>query len=360
MRILFVGDIALGDHPKAVGFGFYSKYMDGIPALKSRSLFPHNIKADLIFGNLEFSLADEEIKGRLLPELYCRGIKSYGPFLKEAGFSVLNLANNHQYQHGEMHFKNTIKILNSNGIQVCGLPDDFSTESIINVGRKSLSFLGWSDRPRQDFTEPPRYNEFDEKNSYKEIERLSKLVDHVCVSIHWGEEFVEIPNDRERAIAHNMIDHGAAVVIGHHPHVIREIEAYNGGIIAYSLGNFIGDMIWNKKTRESGCLCVELDKEGVTGHIFYPAIIGNDYFPHYLSNEHSSRFMRDKNAEYHILYSVVTRRSYEYLSKREMRRHQWLTIAFLLKNLYKYKPSHVFEMLYHAIISRIKILKDMV
>jgi len=285
MKLLFVGDIALGDHPKAVGFGFYSKYKDGIPGQMAEQLYPHGIRADLIFGNLEFGLADEEIHGHSIHEVYCRGMKRYVTFLREAGFSVLNMANNHQYQHGKKHFADTIDNLKSGGIRVCGTPDDFSAENILKVAGQSVAFLGWSERPRQDFSETSLYNEFDEETAYLDIERMSKMVDLLCVSIHWGEEFVGIMNERERTIARNMIDHGSSIVIGHHPHVIREVESYHGGIIAYSLGNFICDMIWNNKTKESGFLCVEIEGDKVLGHSFHPAIIGNDYFPHYLPSE---------------------------------------------------------------------------
>ncbi len=352
MKILFVGDIALGDHPKAVGFGFFSKYKEGISDQVAEHLFPHEISADIIFGNLEFGLSDEEIHGNSIHEVYCRGVKRFTPFLRKAGFSVLNMANNHQYQYGRKPFINTKDNLKSYGIHVCGTSDDFLTENILMVGGQSVAFLGWSDRPRQYFSETPFYNEFDVETSLYEIDRMSKFVDIICVSIHWGEEFVGIPNERERTIARNMIDNGATIVVGHHPHVIREVESYHDGIIAYSLGNFICDMIWNNKTKESGCLCVEVEGSRVLRHLFYPAIIGDDYFPHYFTKEQSIKFLQLKKEEYNKLNKLVTRRSYEYLSRHEMKRHQLFTMGFFLRNMHRYKIRFICDMLSHAIKSR--------
>ena len=63
--------------------------------------------------------------------------------------------------------------------------------------------------------------------------------DVVIVSLHWGEEGSEEPNDLQRELGHMAVDLGADLVIGHHPHVLQEVEVYNGVPIAYSLGNFV-------------------------------------------------------------------------------------------------------------------------
>ena len=60
----------------------------------------------------------------------------------------------------------------------------------------------------------------------------------IIVSIHWGEERVDKPNDTQIQLAHSAIDSGADLVIGHHPHILQGIEKYNGKYILYSLGNF--------------------------------------------------------------------------------------------------------------------------
>ena len=167
MKLLFVGDVALGDHPKAVGFGFFSKYQKSIPVNISKNIFPSEIKADLIFGNLEFSLADDIIKGDKITDVYCKGLKEYAIFLKDAGFSIFNMANNHQYQHGTKRFNDTINNLKCKGLKVCGIPKDFNNGNIQVIDGISVVFLGWSNRPRQDFQEFPLYNELQSEKAYQ-------------------------------------------------------------------------------------------------------------------------------------------------------------------------------------------------
>jgi hypothetical protein len=76
-----------------------------------------------------------------------------------------------------------------------------------------------------------------------------------------GEEYVSTPSEAEVALAHEVIDAGAAMILGHHPHVARPIELRRDAIIAYSLGNFISDMVWYPPLRESVLLTIELGDE---------------------------------------------------------------------------------------------------
>ena len=74
MRCIFVGDVALGDHPKSVGFGFYSRYRNGSPAAKAGALLPPGWEHDILFGNLEFSLGTENPAEVHPSRRNCRGI----------------------------------------------------------------------------------------------------------------------------------------------------------------------------------------------------------------------------------------------------------------------------------------------
>jgi poly-gamma-glutamate synthesis protein (capsule biosynthesis protein) len=65
--------------------------------------------------------------------------------------------------------------------------------------------------------------------------------DFVVVSVHWGTEFEAHPAPGQIEAAHLLVDAGADLVLGHHPHVLQDIERYHGGVIAYSLGNFVFD-----------------------------------------------------------------------------------------------------------------------
>ena len=350
MKCFFVGDVALGDHPKSVGFGFYSHYKQGIPFSKAPTLFPHEIEADIIFGNLEFNIGAESLSGNDFSDLNCRGVSQYAEFLKKAGFTVLNMANNHIFQHGREEFNKTVQLLSSKNILVTGLKDGTGQSTMIRIGNQTIAFLAWSTRPRQGFACPPPYDEFNEETCYSEIVKAKTYADIVCVSLHWGEEFIEIPSDEERRIARSMIDSGAHIVVGHHPHVIREIEEYRGGLIAYSLGNFIGDMIWNTRTASTGLLYTEFTDGLLTAWKWYPAKIGKDYFPHYdppasetMVSCYSKKNVRLNNKLNHI--------SYHKLASHALNRHRFLTLLHMIRNFFKYDS----EILYGIIRNAIKL-----
>ncbi|TSC67981.1 MAG: hypothetical protein G01um101466_589, partial [Parcubacteria group bacterium Gr01-1014_66] len=72
----------------------------------------------------------------------------------------------------------------------------------------------------------------------------------VIISIHWGDEYTLRANSRQRMIAHTLIDDGADLIIGHHPHVVQDIEQYRDAFIFYSLGNFVFDQYFSHATQE--------------------------------------------------------------------------------------------------------------
>ena len=348
LKFIFVGDIALGDHPKSVGFGFYSKYKEGIPLTKAATLFPKEINADIIFGNLEFNIGGSVLSDVDFSHLNCRGISQYADFLIKSGINVLNMANNHIFQHGREEVDSTIKLLSGKGISLVGLRDECGHNKFISVNDQVIVFLGWSARPRQGFTSVPPYKEFEESQCYREIEEAKSYADFICVSLHWGEEFIEIPSDEERRIAKAMINKGANVIIGHHPHVIREVEEYNGGLIAYSLGNFICDMTWNKTTANTGFLYVEFSKGRILDWKWFPGFIGEDYFPH--CDKSSTRAPVDASAQkYCLLYDKLKRQSYNEIAARDLNRHRMLTLFHMAKNFYKYRPKVMLDIILNAV-----------
>jgi hypothetical protein len=356
MKLLFAGDVALGDHPKTIGFGFYSRYKNGIPVIKAQKLFPDGLKADVTFGNLEFNLGSEMIDGDSPAQVQCRGLKRFVPFLTSAGFNVLNIANNHMYEQGIVPFENTLHGLRDAGIKVCGTSDDFSEERILRIGDESALVVGFCDRPRQAFKDSPPYNEIGNVDlTLHKIRKLKSFVDILCVSLHWGDEFIQIPSERERSFARKLIECGANIVIGHHPHVLREIEEFKGGLIAYSLGNFMCDMLWNKRTKESGCLYVEYGKNGLGCWKFHPAIVGDDFFPVYLEGSMESDFMADLASRFISLHRSLSSSSYISLARREMLRHQVMTALFLLRNIYRFRPNILLKIVKAGFLSRLGI-----
>src|SRR3989337_2533530 len=103
------------------------------------------------------------------------------------------------------------------------------------------------------------------RDNYKDIiKNAAENVDVLVVSMHWGEEYKTRSNTREQTLGHGAIEAGAKIVIGHHPHVIQEIEKYRGGLIAYSLGNFIFDQYFSEETMRGKLLELKIAKSPFT------------------------------------------------------------------------------------------------
>lgn len=86
------------------------------------------------------------------------------------------------------------------------------------------------------------------ENILERVREAREEADIVVVSLHWGEEYAPGPSEEQRELARASIDAGADLVIGHHPHVVQEVERYKSGWIAYSLGNFIFDQNFSEET----------------------------------------------------------------------------------------------------------------
>ena len=118
------------------------------------------------------------------------------------------------------------------------------------------------------------------------IAQARKDHDLVIVSLHWGEEYTDPPSPRQRRAARALIDAGADVVFGHHPHVLQGIESYQGGIIAYSMGNFLFENASPipKLTGVLGVIFEDASTEGgrpcLVESTFFPAVMRRKPYHH--------------------------------------------------------------------------------
>jgi len=240
--IAAVGDIMLG-----------TSYPDKrtLPPNGARNSFKNVLaefkNADITFGNLEGTLLDTgapaHYKMHLLSKAYLfRMPGSYATVLKDAGFNVLSLANNHIGDFGDKGRVSTMKVLDSIGINYGGQLSHPS--SIFKINGITYGFCAFAPNAN---TLPLLHLE----NARKIIRDLKSRCDIVIVSFHGGAEgkqFEHVPFKMEsffkekrgnvNAFAHNAIDAGADLVFGNGPHVCRGMEMYKNRLIAYSLGNF--------------------------------------------------------------------------------------------------------------------------
>jgi hypothetical protein len=182
------------------------------------------------------------------------------------------VANNHVMQHGQEAYMHLLDFLDSEGILYAGTKEK-KTVVVEHQGKK-VAITVFNQRP-ENFTKPPLYWAMPE---YSEIAaELGKY--HFCdfriVYVHWGIEFVNYPYVDQKQFAHFLIDSGADLVVGMHPHVLQGYELYKEKYIFYSLGNCVFNMPW-EPTKFSLMVNVDLAAEEVTYDYLH---IDGDYFP---------------------------------------------------------------------------------
>jgi gamma-polyglutamate biosynthesis protein CapA len=343
-----VGDLMLGDSAIATGFGFAGRYsrfpVDGLSQLKS--LFNG---ADIVFGNLEATLSVSGHRPRSWKSTQMRGLPSYATSLRRAGFDVLSVANNHASQHGTAAFNDTVQLLEAAGIRCCGLQGTgpwSSTPVTFTRHAQVLGFLAYCLRPRQYGTGAPPYAEGVPAAMCEDIDRLKQASDHVIVSLHWGEEFVPLPSASEITLARQLCDAGATVIVGHHPHVLRPIVRYNRAVIAYSLGNFVSDMLWQEQLRRGALLKVHLGGT-MPGIEQIPTYIGQDYIPRpeaqvgiepvtYFQGE----FLEDSTYHAAVRESVSANRTASYV--------------YALKHIHRFRMPTAFQLIATTVRNKIR------
>jgi poly-gamma-glutamate capsule biosynthesis protein CapA/YwtB (metallophosphatase superfamily) len=258
------GDIIMGSAPNrlpaAGGNGFFDSVKTGL-------------KSDLVMGNLEQPLTDDTGTSKCgsPARANCFAFRSppaYAKHLKDAGFELLNTANNHSKDFGTAGYHNTVTALQSAGLEYTGAEDQIT---VVTVNDLKVAVVGFSPYNGAN-------NLNDLNHSRAVIAQAKQKADLVVVQVHMGAEgsdkghvkpgseifFGENRGD-PIAFSHAVIDAGADVVIGHGPHVLRGMQFYQGKLIAYSLGNFAGGGKTLSSTgvlKYAGILHVSLTKDG--------------------------------------------------------------------------------------------------
>lgn len=266
VRLMAVGDIFPGDHYFSLGHGVMSRSIAGRVSGMFSAVVPIFGQGDVVLGNLEGPLSGVTAQRSKVQAMAFRGVPEYAETLRAAGFTHLNVANNHIMQHGVDAFEETLCTLRENGIEAIGVAGDndscISRPAIVFEKTKRVCLVGYSCVEERYLPGDLRYAYFTNAALVAgEIAWLAKQFDEVIVSCHAGNEGLRIPSPYVISAYRNFIEAGARCVIGHHSHVFQPVELYRGGLISYSLGNFVFDLFWDKDALASAILDVVLNED---------------------------------------------------------------------------------------------------
>jgi gamma-polyglutamate biosynthesis protein CapA len=248
-RLVFFGDIMLDRHvgEKIKASGTLDWILAG---LDKAGIFQGN---DIVSANLEGAVTDN---GAHLPPANPIDF-AFAPSvvgeLAKYDFNYFNIANNHLADQGKNGIIETENNLTALGYDFAGCADrqvGDCTAKVVEKNGKKIGFTGAS----------MVYGSLDEQALIEKVKSLSSSTDLVVAQMHWGTEYQHQANKNQIELAHKLIDAGADMVIGSHPHVVEGIEVYKNKPIFYSLGNFIFDQYFSTDTQEE--LGVQISTDG--------------------------------------------------------------------------------------------------
>jgi hypothetical protein len=262
---------------------------------------------DLTFANLETPIAPATSKGS-------RAFVFNAPpdvvaALRDAGVDLASVANNHAFDQGRAGFEETLKWLAAGGLAQIGAGPASRPSGPLALERNGLrlAFLGYTYGVNQDGNRCPAAArdcvvaaELDRGRILDDVRAAAAGAEALVVSIHWGTEYQQQPAAADVELAHQLVEAGALVVLGHHPHVLQPVELYRRadgqvGVIAYSLGNFVSNQSRNyvpgvtpdnvAATRDGVLLRVALARRDYGRGVTRVEVAGADVLPLWTEND---------------------------------------------------------------------------
>ncbi len=251
MKMMFVGDVVLEDNT-------YEK------KLVSDELYRLIIEQDIVCCNLEGPVETENMKPANKRGASIRNGSCTPKRLKESGFNMVTLANNHIMDYGCRGLYHTIQILQSDFWCLGAGMKDSEIYAIkkITIEGMVIGFISVAERQfGAGIDGSPGFAWMLNRRVWALFERAGRECDYFFVICHCGAEELMVPLPEVRDLYRAFIDAGATAVIGHHPHVIQGCENYKGKHIFYSLGNFAFDRKNNECLQNPVglCVCIEIN-----------------------------------------------------------------------------------------------------
>lgn len=286
IRLLAVGDIMFHSPQYKAAYDSTSQAYDFYPTF--RHIESYIKEADIALGNFETVTAGDHVSFQGYPRFNTP--KESLMALKDVGFNILSTANNHSLDHGKDGLVNTIKNIQEYGMKNIGTYKEKDTPILVEeIENIKIGFLSYTyGLNGMDFTLTEdelsfMVNLIDEEKIKVDIEKTKELgVDLTVVFIHWGNEYHREPSTYQIELGEKMVEWGANIILGSHPHVIQNSQIIHkdgkDNFIIYSMGNFLSnqrmDTTGNSYTEDGVMVSIEIEKDFSSGE----TLIKNIYY----------------------------------------------------------------------------------
>lgn len=244
--------------------------------------------ADIVFGNYEGVITSDSNAVRekaFVINVEASAVEN----VRRAGFSVLNVANNHIQDCGGCAARDTMEKLRRAGILTTGAGESCEEawkEVTMDVRGRPITFIAAAEAADES-GDGFNVARLDNGRIIERIADCARGDNFVIVSLHWGTENVFYPSPKQQRVARALVDAGAAVVLGHHPHRVQGIERYRNGLIVYSLGNFnfMSCGIGLNPHENTSMICeIIVPRHGAPDYRVVPVVIDEEYRPQPVEN----------------------------------------------------------------------------
>lgn len=233
-----------------------------------KNVWPMLKNADLTIANLESPLM-KNCSPTTEGMTFCGSDKNIEGLIM-SGIDLVSLANNHIDNYGAEGVQETIKLLEKNNIKYTGRAET----TYLTVKNLRLAFIGFN-----------FLNEIPESEVLKQVGSAKKQADFIIVMPHWGEEYQEIPSLFETIMQKALVDAGADIIFGNHPHIIQPIYVGGGKFTSFAEGNFIFDQEWSENTKKGIVIKIYIYKGRVIDAEVTPILIKDYGEPNILEGE---------------------------------------------------------------------------
>ena len=241
MSIIAVGDVLIHE----------SVYKDALNKDGSYSFHKMFTEVSDIIKKYDLKYCNQEstIGGSVL------GISGYPSFnspdeigdeIVNLGFNLISLANNHALDKGEDAVRYSNSYWNGKDVITAGTYNSIEERDTVHIYDKNsikYAFLAYTTISNAKVKNNYILNMYSADRAKEDIEKVKDKVDVIIVSMHWGVENYNTPNESQRQIAEYLASLGVNMIIGAHPHVVQPIEYIDDTLVIYSLGNFISNQL---------------------------------------------------------------------------------------------------------------------